>query len=118
LTGAIHDAVRAVYPRRLFCFGYTNSYDWAGNGFSEVDVKDFPSKMAKQGAVFQIQPTWNVQGIRHYANDCAKLLKEEGIAGYVRDIQMPALAKKGNGLEVAGAYLTDAFFETLSVKDG
>lgn len=73
--------------------------------------------MAKQGALFQIQPTWNVQGIRHYANGCAKLLHGEGIAGYVRDIQKPALATKGNGFEISGAYLTDAFFETIAAKD-
>jgi isocitrate lyase len=53
LTGAIHDAPCAVYPRWLFCFGYTNSYDWARAGFAEANVKVFPFKMVKQDAVFQ-----------------------------------------------------------------
>lgn len=95
LTGAIRDSVRALYPRWLLCYRYTTSYGWAGNGFSLADVKDFLSKMAKQGAVFQIQPTWIAQGIRHYVNDCAKLLQKEGIARYLRDIQKPCAGEEG-----------------------
>ncbi|KUJ20299.1 putative mitochondrial 2-methylisocitrate lyase [Mollisia scopiformis] len=115
--GEIHNALREKYPRRLFCFGYTNTYDWAGAGFTETDVKDSPSKMAKQGAIFQIQPTWCVQGIRYYADKSARMLKEDGIAGYVQEIQKPALAVGRNGSEESGAYLTDAYFETIAAQD-
>ncbi|KAF8858077.1 Phosphoenolpyruvate/pyruvate domain-containing protein [Acephala macrosclerotiorum] len=71
----------------------------------DSDIKGFPLEMAKQGAVFQIKPTWCVQGIRHYADQRAKMFKEGGMAGR-------------SGLEDSGAYLTDAFFETIVAQDG
>lgn len=114
---AVHGALRTINPQQLFGYGYSNAYDWEGNNFSESDIKEFPSKVARLGAVWQIQPTWVMQGVRHYANRCAKLLKEEGIAGYVREIQKPALAEGRNGLEMNGAYLTDAYFETIAAQD-
>ncbi|CAK7232803.1 hypothetical protein SCUCBS95973_008380 [Sporothrix curviconia] len=119
LIAEIYAGVTAQYPNRMFCFGYTNTYDWAGNGFSYDGIKAFPSVMAKYGAVFQIQPVWASQGLRAYTTECCRLLKDEGIAGYVEKIQKPALEiqGKGSGMVSGGAYLADAFLETLGAKD-
>ncbi len=119
LIAEIYAGVTAHYPNRMFCFGYTNTYDWAGNGYSYDDVKAFPSVMAKYGAVFQIQPVWASQGLRAYTAECCQLLKEEGIAGYVEKIQKPALQRlgEGSGMITGGAYLADAFLETISTRD-
>jgi isocitrate lyase len=81
IISEIHNAVREQYPNRLFGYGYSNTYDWEGNGFSLQDIKEFPSRMAKHGAVFQIQPTWAIQGISHYTDQCAQILHRDGITG-------------------------------------
>lgn len=117
LIAEIHAGVTERYPGRMFCYGYTGSFDWKANGFSYEDVKAFPGKMAKYGAVFQIQPVWVSQGVGLYTLQSCKILKEEGIAGYVERIQNPALAGAGNGLSANGSFLADAFFETILARD-
>lgn len=118
LIAEIYAAVTEHYPGRLFCYGYTNSYDWQGNGYSYDDIKEFARIMAKYGAVFQIQPMWASQGIRAYTMQSCKLLKEEGMAGYVEQIQKPALKNaQGNSMINHGAYLADAFLETIMARD-
>ncbi|KAJ5587259.1 uncharacterized protein N7459_003024 [Penicillium hispanicum] len=119
LISEIYEAVTKDYPGRLFCYGYTNSYDWQGNGYSYDDIKEFPKTMAKYGAVFQIQPMWASQGIRAYTTQSCKLLKEEGMAGYVEHIQKPALqnARAGSSMINHGAFLADAFLETIMARD-
>lgn len=117
----IHSAVRQHYPNRMFGYGYTNTYDWEGNGYSYEDIKRFPSRVAKHGAVFQIQPTWPIQGFRHYADQCCEILRKDGIAGYYEQIQKPALERPRLGgdstLELSGAFLADAFFATIGARD-
>ena len=119
LISEIYAAITKKYPERLFCYGYTNSYDWEGNGYSYDDIKQFPNTMAKYGAVFQIQPMWASQGIRAYTKQSCKLLQEEGMAGYVQHIQKPAQddARKGGSMIDHGAYLADAFLETIMAGD-
>jgi isocitrate lyase len=114
-----HTKVREVYPDRLFAFGYTGDYDYGKAGFSPEQVKDLPWDLAKMGVVWQVQPIWSLQGLNMVADQFGKLWAEEGIAGYVRDIQTPALAQKpmADGFEKlswCGGHLADAFFETVA----
>lgn len=117
-----HTKVREVYPDRLFAFGYTGDYDYPAAGFSPEQIKTFPADMAKMGIVWQVQPIWSLQGLNMKTEEFAKLWREEGIHGYIRDVQSPALARKpiADGFEklsYCGGYLADAFFETVAGQE-
>jgi isocitrate lyase len=113
-----HLEVRKVYPNRLFAFGYTGDYDFSKAGFSEDKVKSLHLDLAKLGIVWQVQPIWSLQGLNLVTEQFAKLWAEEGIAGYLRTVQTPALATKPmtdgfEKLSYCGGYLADAFFEAV-----
>ncbi|KAF4121382.1 isocitrate lyase [Geosmithia morbida] len=117
-----HTEVRKVLPERLFAFGYTGDYDFAKAGFTPKQVETLPWDLAKMGVVWQVQPIWSLQGLHMAASDFAKLWSTEAIAGYVRDVQGPALSMKpiSDGFEKlswCGGYLADAFFETISGEE-
>lgn len=114
-----HTEVRKVFPDRLFAFGYTGDYDFAKAGFSEEKVKTFHLDLAKMGVVWQVQPIWSLQGLNLVTEQFGKLWAEEGIAGYLRAVQGPALSTKPmtdgfEKLSYCGGYLADAFFETVA----
>lgn len=114
-----HTEVRKVYPERLFAFGYTGDYDYAKAGFSAEQIKTLPWDLAKMGVVWQVQPIWALQGLNMVTEQFGKMWAEEGIAGYLRDVQGPALTQKpmADGFEKlawCGGYLADAFFETIA----
>ncbi|KAI0129703.1 isocitrate lyase [Xylariales sp. AK1849] len=113
-----HTEIRKVCPERLFAFGYTGDYDYANAGFSGEQVKTLHLDLAKMGIVWQVQPIWSLQGLNLVTEQFGKLWSEEGIAGYLRTVQGPALSKKPmvDGFEKlswCGGYLADAFFETV-----
>ena len=117
-----HEGVRKVYPDRLFAFGYTGDYDYGKAGFSPAQVKTLHLDLAKMGVVWQVQPIWALQGLNMVAEDFGKMWAEEGIAGYVRDVQGPALSRTPmtDGFEKlswCGGYLADAFFETIAGEE-
>ncbi|KND87011.1 Mitochondrial 2-methylisocitrate lyase [Tolypocladium ophioglossoides CBS 100239] len=114
-----HTGVRKVYPDRLFAFGYTGSYDFAEAGFTPDQVKTFHLDLAKLGVVWQVQPIWSLQGLNQAVEKFSKMWTEEAIAGYIRDVQGPALAAdpKVDGFEKlswCGGYLADAFFSAVA----
>ncbi|KAF5246461.1 hypothetical protein FANTH_6833 [Fusarium anthophilum] len=114
-----HTEVRKVFPDRMFAFGYTGQYDYEAGGFSAEQVKSLHTELAKLGVCWQVQPIWSLQGLNMEAEKFGKLWAEEAIAGYIRDIQTPALYRKPmvdgfEKLEWCGGYLADAFFETVA----
>ncbi|KAK7404076.1 hypothetical protein QQX98_010134 [Neonectria punicea] len=114
-----HTEILKVYPDRLFAFGYTGDYDYAKAGFTDEQVKTLPQDLAKMGVVWQVQPIWSLQGLNMATEQFGKMWADEGIVGYLRDVQGPALAKKPitDGFEKlswCGGYLADAFFETVA----
>lgn len=114
-----HTEVRKVFPDRLFAFGYTGDYDYGKAGFSKEKVKTLHLDLAKMGVVWQVQPIWSLQGLNLVTEQFAKLWSEEGIAGYLRTVQGPALSTKPmtdgfEKLSYCGGYLADAFFETVA----
>lgn len=113
-----HTEVLKVHPERLFAFGYTGDYDFTKAGFSDEQVKTLHLDLAKMGIVWQVQPIWSLQGLNMVTTDFSKMWSEEGIAGYLREVQGPALSRKPmtDGFEKlswCGGYLADAFFETV-----
>jgi isocitrate lyase len=114
-----HSQVRKVHPDRLFAFGYTGDYDFAKAGFSKEQVKNLHIDLAKMGIVWQVQPIWSLQGLNLVTEDFAKMWQEQGIAGYLKSVQGPALSSKPmtdgfEKLSYCGGYLADAFFETVA----
>lgn len=113
-----HEGVRAVFPDRLFAFGYTGAYDFAKAGYSEEDVENFPADIAKMGCVWQVQPIWATQGLSLHAKQFAESFKREGIAGYMRDVAAPSAAgmatDKFGKPTSRGDYLADAFFDVVA----
>jgi isocitrate lyase len=119
---AFHTSIRAVFPDRLFAFGYTGDYNYPAAGFAPEAVKSFPSDLAKMGVAWQVQPIWALQGINYVTEKFAKLWRERGIEGYVEEVQKPALEKSPitDGFEkpsYSGSYLCDAFWDTVAVRD-
>lgn len=114
-----HSEVRKIYPDRLFAFGYTGDYDYRKAGFSEDQVKSLHLDLAKLGIVWQVQPIWSLQGLNMVTEQFAAMWQEEGIAGYLRSVQGPALSQEPmvdgfEKLSYCGGYLADAFFETVA----
>jgi len=114
-----HTEVRKVYPDRLFAFGYTGDYDFAKAGFSDDQVKNLHLDLAKLGIVWQVQPIWSLQGLNMVTEQFAKMWQDQGIAGYLKSVQGPALSSKPmtdgfEKLSYCGGYLADAFFETVA----
>lgn len=117
-----HTAVRKVHPDRLFAFGYTGDFNFQAAGFSDAQVKSLHLDLAKLGIVWQVQPIWSLQGLNLVTEQFAKMWQAEGIAGYLRDVQGPALSTTPmtdgfEKLSYCGGYLADAFFETVAGEE-
>jgi isocitrate lyase len=114
-----HSEVRKIYPDRLFAFGYTGDYDFAKAGFNDDQIKNLHLDLAKLGIVWQVQPIWSLQGLNMVTEQFAKMWQDQGIAGYLKSVQGPALCSKPmtdgfEKLSYCGGYLADAFFETVA----
>ncbi|KAH7070343.1 isocitrate lyase [Paraphoma chrysanthemicola] len=114
-----HSEVRKVFPDRVFAFGYTGDFDYAKAGFSDEQVKTLHLDLAKLGVVWQVQPIWSLQGLNLVTEQFSKMWQEQGIAGYLKSVQGPALSTKPmtdgfEKLSYCGGYLADAFFETVA----
>lgn len=116
-----HTAVRKVYPERLFAFGYTSSFDYRKGGYTEEEYESFPTELAKMGVVWQFQPIWATQGLSLHAKEFAAMFKKEGIAGYMRNVAIPAAAgmatDKFGKPTSRGGFLADAFFEVVAGRE-
>lgn len=119
---SFHTQMRKVYPDRIFAFGYTGDYDYPKAGFSPEAIKSLPADLAALGVAWQVQPIWALQGINYETEKFAKLWRENGIEGYIENVQKPALATKPmtDGFEkpsYSGSYLCDAFWDTIAARD-
>ncbi|SCV28547.1 related to Mitochondrial 2-methylisocitrate lyase [Fusarium fujikuroi] len=116
-----HTAIRAVYPDRMFAFGFTGSYDFSQEGYSPEEVESFHSDIAKMGVVWQFQPVWAMQGPSVQTQQFANRFAEGGMAYYMREVAAPAIAsmpKDGKGNPISrGGHLADAFFDVVAGRD-
>ncbi|KAK0383334.1 hypothetical protein NLU13_9247 [Sarocladium strictum] len=70
--------------------------------------------------VWQVQPIRSLQGLNMETERFGRMWREEGIAGYLRDVQGPAVTREPHmvdGFEKlawCGGYLADAFFESIA----
>lgn len=116
-----HTAIRAVYPNRMFAFGFTGNYDFAKGGYTSSELESFHSDIAKMGVVWQFQPVWAIQGPTLHARQFASDFVKGGMAYYMEKVAAPAVASMptdGNGIPMGrGEYLADAFFDVVAGRD-
>ncbi|KAF4953696.1 hypothetical protein FGADI_5804 [Fusarium gaditjirri] len=116
-----HTAIRAVYPDRMFAFGFTGSYDFSKGGYSPEEIESFHSDIAKLGVVWQFQPVWAMQGPSVQNRQFADKFAKGGMSYYMREVAAPAIASmprdsKGNPIS-RGGHLADAFFDVVAGRD-
>ncbi|VUC38192.1 unnamed protein product [Clonostachys rosea] len=112
-----HNEFRKFYPERLFAGGYSATIPFAKMGYSDEDMKDFHKTLAKLGIVWQVQPGFALQGLNYTTKKFSTMFGGEGIGGYVRDIQEPAMKVDTDGYEKmqwSGGYITDAYGDLLA----
>lgn len=117
-----HTGVRAVYPERLFAFGYMGAYDFKQGGYSDAELESFHLDIARDyGIVWQVQPIWATQGLSLHARQFAKAFVEQGMAGYMRNVAKPAIESmptdKHGKPTARGGYLADAFFDVVAGRE-
>ncbi|KAF2448074.1 putative mitochondrial 2-methylisocitrate lyase [Karstenula rhodostoma CBS 690.94] len=117
-----HMGVRAVYPDRLFAFGFIGAYDFSKGGYSPDELQTFHSDIAREyGIVWQVQPIWATQGLSLHARQFARAFVQEGMAGYMRDVARPAIESmhtdKYGKPTARGGYLADAFFDVVAGRE-
>ncbi|RBR05643.1 hypothetical protein FVER53590_29961 [Fusarium verticillioides] len=116
-----HSAIRAVYPDRMFAFGFTGSYDFSKGGYSPQEIESFHSDIAKMGVVWQFQPVWAMQGPSVQTRQFADGFTKGGMAYYMREVAAPAIAsmpKDGKNNPVSrGGHLADSFFDVVAGRD-
>lgn len=114
-----HKILREKDPKRVFGFGYTGTYNFQANGYSDQEVENLHYDLAKIGAIWQVQPIFAIQGINLFTNKFLNMWKKEGINGYIRDIQKEALDptpyKPGTFGSWTGGQFADTF---LDIADG
>lgn len=101
---------------RLFAAGYTAAYDFAAKGYTPEDITNLDSTMAKMGIVWQVQPAFALQGLNYVTKKFSNLWAEEGMGGFFREIQQPAMKADTDGyekMEWSGGYLADAYGDIL-----
>lgn len=94
-----HDRLGQTYPGRLFAGGYGATTDFSAQRFSSDDVKDLHRALAVMGMVWQAQPGFAMQGLNHITSRFSRIWSEEGMGGYLRDIQHPAMAAHADTYE-------------------
>ena len=81
------ERVRGVHPMQMLAYNLSPSFNWDRSGMSDVEMKDFISELAKLGYCWQFITLagfhTNALGITKFARS----YKNEGMLGYVRDIQ-------------------------------
>ncbi|KXJ88954.1 isocitrate lyase [Microdochium bolleyi] len=119
-----HTAIRAVFPNRLFAFGFTGAYDFGTGGYTveEMDSSAFHTELAKMGVVWQFQPVWAAQGPSLYARQSAADFVCGGMGYYNREVAGPAIAavpkgRNGHPASARSGTLADAFFDVAAGRD-
>ncbi|KAG7053745.1 isocitrate lyase [Colletotrichum scovillei] len=75
-----YTALREAYLNRLPAFAYTGTYDFSKGVSSPEEVETLPADIAK----------WGI-GLSLHAKQFAERFKQEGIAGYMRNVAAPAI---------------------------
>ncbi|KAH9920221.1 isocitrate lyase and phosphorylmutase [Epithele typhae] len=109
--------IRAKYPGKWFVYNLSPSFNWAAQGFSDADLKNFVWDLGKEGFVLQLI---SLAGLHLNAMMTAELsakFKTDGMLAYVNMVQK---REKEIGCDVlthqkwSGANYIDSILTTVS----
>ncbi|KAL1951201.1 hypothetical protein VTO73DRAFT_350 [Trametes versicolor] len=109
--------IREKYPGKWFVYNLSPSFNWAGQGFSDQDLKNFVWDLGKEGFVLQLISLAGLHLNAVAAAELAQQYKTEGMLAYVNLVQKK---EKEIGCDVlthqkwSGANYIDRILTTIS----
>lgn len=79
--------IHNVHPGKKLVYNLSPSFNWAGHGFSDADLKSFIWDLAKHGFVLQLISLAGLHSTATITNELAKAYKTEGMKAYVDLVQ-------------------------------
>jgi len=79
--------VRAAYPRQLFAYNLSPSFNWDASGLSDDEIAQLEEKLGKEGFVWQFITLAGFHGTALQTTRFARAFAKEKMIAYVRDIQ-------------------------------
>jgi isocitrate lyase len=79
--------IREKYPNKWLVYNLSPSFNWAGQGFSETDLKEFCNELGKAGFVLQLISLAGLHSTAAITCELAKGFKKDGMWAYVNLIQ-------------------------------
>ncbi|KAI0032768.1 isocitrate lyase and phosphorylmutase [Vararia minispora EC-137] len=80
-------AIRERHPGKWLVYNLSPSFNWAKEGFSDQEMKDFVWEIAKEGFVFQLVSVGGVHVNAVSTAELAENFKKNGILSYVKLVQ-------------------------------
>lgn len=109
--------IRAVRPNTWFVYNLSPSFNWAAQGFSDADLKNFVWELAKEGFVLQLISLAGLHLNAAATCELASRFKTDGMLAYVDLVQKK---EKALGCDVlthqkwSGANYIDRILNTVS----
>ncbi|KAI4528722.1 isocitrate lyase and phosphorylmutase [Schizophyllum commune Loenen D] len=109
--------IRAAHPGKWLVYNLSPSFNWAGHGFTEEQLKSFVWDLAKEGFVLQLISLAGLHSNAVTTAELSKRFKDEGMLAYVNLIQRK---EKEIGCDVlthqkwSGANYIDGILQTVS----
>ncbi|KAL1694786.1 isocitrate lyase [Schizophyllum commune] len=109
--------IRAAHPGKWLVYNLSPSFNWAGHGFTEEQLRSFVWDLAKEGFVLQLISLAGLHSNAVTTAELSKRFKDEGMLAYVNRIQRK---EKEIGCDVlthqkwSGANYIDGILQTVS----
>lgn len=87
IAGGFAGDIHAKYPGKQLVYNLSPSFNWTGQGFDEVSLKNFIWDLATQGFVLQLISLAGLHSTATISADLAKNFKEDGMLAYVNLVQ-------------------------------
>jgi isocitrate lyase len=84
---AFASRIREKYPNKWLVYNLSPSFNWAGHGFTDSDLKEFCNELAKVGFVLQLISLAGLHSTAAITCELSKGFKENGMLAYVNLIQ-------------------------------
>jgi isocitrate lyase len=79
--------IREQYPNKWLVYNLSPSFNWAGHGFTDADLKEFCYELGKAGFVLQLISLAGLHSTAAITCELAKGFNENGMLAYVDLIQ-------------------------------
>lgn len=84
---AFASRIREKYPNKWLVYNLSPSFNWAGHGFTDSDLKEFCNELAKAGFVLQLISLAGLHSTAAITCELSRGFKENGMFAYVDLIQ-------------------------------